>query len=87
VKQTGPEAGDITGDLTMHGVTKPIILQVKLITPLGDDAGAQRSRWTVTTGPIRRRDFNLMFSRSAEAISGIGQEVSVEISIEATRIR
>jgi hypothetical protein len=44
----------------------------------------QRSRWTMTTAAIRRRDFALLFSRSAEAISGIGQEVSVEITIEAT---
>src|SRR5436189_5360051 len=32
VKQTGPQSGDILGDLTMHGVTKPVTLQVKLLT-------------------------------------------------------
>src|SRR5216684_3900311 len=26
VKKTGPQAGDIQGDLTMHGLTKPITL-------------------------------------------------------------
>ena len=31
VKQTGPDAGDILGDFTMHGVTKPITLHVKLL--------------------------------------------------------
>jgi len=24
VKRTGPQSGDIVGDLTMHGVTRPI---------------------------------------------------------------
>jgi polyisoprenoid-binding protein YceI/ribosome-binding protein aMBF1 (putative translation factor) len=85
VKQTGPQTGDIAGDLTMHGVTRPVTLHVKLITPLDGQKAMQRSRWKVTTDPIKRRDFNLMFGRTLEAISGIGQEVSVEITIEAIR--
>jgi polyisoprenoid-binding protein YceI len=85
VKQTGTQSGDILGDLTMHGVTKPIMLHVKLLTPLKDKGVAQRSHWEVTTDPLKRRDFGLMFSRSAEAISGIGQGVTVRIEIEATK--
>lgn len=85
VKQTGPQAGDIAGDLTMHGVTKPITLHVKLITPLKDEASLQRTRWEVTTEPLRRRDFGLMFSKTAETVSGISQEVAIKIEIEATR--
>jgi polyisoprenoid-binding protein YceI len=80
-KQTGAQSGDILGDLTMHGVTKPITLHVKLITPLGDE----HSRWEVTADPIKRRDFGLMFSPSLEAISMIGQEVVPKIDIEAVR--
>jgi polyisoprenoid-binding protein YceI len=34
VKQTGPQSGDILGDLTIHGVTKPVTLHVKQLTPL-----------------------------------------------------
>src|SRR5215813_6020168 len=33
VERTGPQSGDIPGDLTMHGVTKAITLHVKLLTP------------------------------------------------------
>src|SRR5436305_9035166 len=36
VKQTGPQGGDILGDLTIHGVTKPVTLHVKLLTPLNE---------------------------------------------------
>jgi hypothetical protein len=43
------------------------------------------SRWAVTTEPLKRSDFNLVFSRTAEAISGIGQEVTVNLEIEATK--
>lgn len=85
VKQTGSQSGDILGDLTMHGVTKPITLHVKLLTPMRDEASMQRSRWEVTTDPLKRRDFGLMFSSAAEAVSGIGQEVAIRIEIEAVR--
>ena len=81
VKQTGPQAGDILGDLTMHGVTKPITLHVKLLTPPND----KQTRWAVTTDPLKRRDFNLMFAQAAESVSGIGQTVAINIEIEATR--
>jgi len=82
VKQTGPQAGDILGDLTMHGVTRPITLHVKLISSPND---SKQTRWAVTTDPLRRSDFHLMFAQAAEAMSGIGQSVSINIEIEATR--
>jgi polyisoprenoid-binding protein YceI len=82
VKQTGPQSGDILGDLTIHGVTKPITLHVKLLTPLNDTS---RTRWAVTVDPITRRDFNLMFSPGTETVSGISQTVPINIEIEAKR--
>ena len=85
VRQTGQQSGDIFGDLTMHGVTKPITLHVKLVGPISNDT--KETRWAVTTEPLKRRDFNLMFSQSAESISGIGQTVAVNIEIEASRVQ
>jgi len=82
VKRTGPQSGDIFGDLTMHGVTRPITLHVKLLTPINDTS---RTRWTVTTEPITRRDFNLMFAPATEAVSGISQTAGINIEIEAKR--
>src|SRR5438552_737238 len=82
VKQTEQQSGDIAGDLTMHGVTKPIALHVKLLSPAND---TKQTRWTVTTEPLKRRDFNLMFSQGAETVSGISQTVAINIEIEATR--
>jgi polyisoprenoid-binding protein YceI len=80
VKQTGPQSGDILGDLTIHGVTKRVTLHVKLLTPLNDRS---RTRWAITVDPITRRDFNLMFAPATEAVSGISQTVPINIEIEA----
>ena len=82
VKQTGPQSGDILGDLTIHGVTRPITLHVKLLTSVSE---TNRTRWVVTTEPIARRNFNLMFAPAAESISGISQTVAINIEIEAKR--
>jgi polyisoprenoid-binding protein YceI len=73
VKQTGSNVGEITGDLTMRGVTHAIILSVQL----------EGSRWRVTTAPLKRSQFGLVFSKSAETVSMISDEVAVEIEIEA----
>jgi len=81
VKQTGAQEGDIVGDLTMHGVTKPITLHVRLLTSPND----KQTRWAVTTDPLQRRDFKLMFAQAAESVSGISQTVAVNIEIEAAR--
>jgi polyisoprenoid-binding protein YceI len=82
VKRTGPQSGDIVGDLTIHGVTKPVTLHVKLLTPLNEIG---RTRWSVSTDPINRRDFNLTFAPATEAISGISSTVAINIEIEARR--
>jgi polyisoprenoid-binding protein YceI len=82
VKQTGPQAGDILGDLTMRGVTKPVTLHVKLLTSPNE---TKQTRWSVTTDPLKRRDFNLMFAQAAESMSGISQTVAINIEIEAVR--
>jgi polyisoprenoid-binding protein YceI len=84
VKQTGAQSGDIMGDLTLHGVTKPVTLRVKLVTPVSDEA---RTRWEVTTEPLKRRDFGLMFGSATETVSGISQDVAIKIDIEAVKSR
>src|SRR2546430_10085353 len=78
VKQTGPQAGDILGDLTMHGVTRPITLHVKLLTSPNE---TKQTRWSLTTDPLKRRDVNLMFAQATESMSGISQTISINIEM------
>ncbi|MGI8431752.1 MAG: YceI family protein, partial [Chthoniobacterales bacterium] len=79
VKQTAADAGEISGELTMHGVTRPITLRVKVEPAKAAPAG---TRWSVVTKPIQRKEFGLAFSPTAEAVSGVSEEVSPEIEIE-----
>src|SRR4051812_27986895 len=54
VKQTGANSGEIVGDLSMHGVTREITLNVQLVTNPG-------THWRVTTAPLHRSEFGLLF--------------------------
>lgn len=83
VKQTGPASGEISGDFTMHGVTRSITLNVQL---LGDPESAAKNpttRWRVTTAPLKRGDFGI--GKGATGASMIGDDVTVSIEIEASR--
>jgi polyisoprenoid-binding protein YceI len=79
VKQTGAGKGEISGDLTMHGVMRAITLNVQLLST------AEASRWRVATAPLKRSQFGLVFSKSAETVSMIADEVAIDIEIEAKR--
>jgi len=87
VKRTGENSGDIIGDFTMHGVTKPMTLHVKLTTAPSSESLPERTRWIVTADPINRKDFGLMFSSATESISGISSSVTPTIEIEAVRAK
>src|SRR5436853_1958295 len=85
VKQTDENSGEILGDLTIHGVTKPMTLHVKLATPPSSESLPERTRWIVTTDPINRKDFRLMFSSATEAIYGISHHVTPKIESETVK--
>src|SRR6184192_563607 len=87
VKRIGENSGDILGDFTMHGVTKPMTLHVKLATPPNGESLPDRTRWVVTTDSINRKEFNLAFSSATESISGISNNVTPTIEIEAVRAK
>ena len=86
-KQTGANTGEIAGDLTMRGMTRAITLQVQLLSDPAALPKNPASRWRVTSTPIKRTQFGLVFSKSAETVSMIADDVSVDIEVEAQRAK
>jgi len=75
VKPTGPDTADVAGDLTLHGVTKPVVLKVKLH---GAGQNPMSKKTTIgfdVTGSIDRTDYGV--SKYAPLI---GKEVDLMIS-------
>jgi len=83
VKRTGANTGEITGDFTMHGVTRAITLNIQLLGDPASAAKAATTRWRVKTAPLKRSDFGI--GTGATGTSMIGDDVTVDIQIEAVR--
>ena len=59
VKSTGEKTADVTGDLTLHGVTKPIVIKATFNGEGKDPWGGYRAGFEGTTS-IKRSDFGKM---------------------------
>lgn len=80
-KKTGENTFDVAGDLTIHGVTKPVVLKTTLLGfGPGMQPGVQVSGWEATT-TINRRDFGV--NGPAMLGAAVGEDVTITISIEA----
>ena len=75
----------VTGDLTMHGITKAVTLDVEGPTPeIKDIWGSRRIGATATT-TVDRRDFGLVYNRMLEGGGAVvGDQVSITLDIELT---
>jgi len=72
----------VTGDFTMHGVTKPVTFDVEYGGQ--SNMGGPRVGLTATT-KINRKDFGLSFGAIVEAGQvALGEIVTIEIDVEAT---
>lgn len=80
-KKTGDDTYDVTGDLTIKGITKEVVLHVTVLGfGPGMKPGTKVSGWEATT-TLHKSDFNL----AGPAMLGkvLGDEVTVHINIEA----
>lgn len=77
---------ELAGDLTMHGVTRAVTLEVEGPTPeIKDIWGNQRIGATART-TLDRRDFGLVYNRLLEGGGAVvGNDVTISIDLELTR--
>ena len=77
---------DITGDLTLHGITKPVVLHVSGITPEIKDPFGMLRRGATATAVINRQDFSVLWNKSLDGGGVVvGDEITITIDIETTR--
>ncbi|GIU79045.1 MAG: polyisoprenoid-binding protein [Bryobacteraceae bacterium] len=76
----------VTGDLTIHGVTKEVVLQVEGPSPEVRDPWGNLRRGATATTKINRKDFGLTWNAALETGGVVvGEEVSITIDVEAMR--
>lgn len=76
VAVTGPNTGRVTGDLTMHGVTKPVTLDVTFVKGAAGRNGRQQLGFGAT-GVIKRSEWGVNYGLPAS-----GDEVKIQIGAE-----
>ena len=80
------EDGDdwrINGDLTIHGVTKPVTLKTEYEGQAGDPWGGQRVAFSAETR-ISREDWGLTWNQALEAGGWlVGKEIRLKLDVEA----
>jgi polyisoprenoid-binding protein YceI len=82
------EGFEVVGDLTLHGVTKQVVLRLDEVgkAETGMDGKSTHRGFTATT-TIHRKDFGLTWNgtlKSGDAV--LGEDVRIELDIEAVQI-
>lgn len=86
VTAAGEGEWKVTGDLTLHGVTKEVVLNVEGPTAEGKDPFGNVRIGASATTKIKRSDFGLTWNAALET-GGIliGDELKIELEISAIR--
>ena len=81
----GSKKYKLSGDLTMHGVTKPVVFDMEFLGADKDPWGGTRAGFTAKTH-INRKDFGLSWNKTLE--SGgllVGDEVEITLDVEGVQ--
>jgi len=83
IQRTGDGELAVTGDLTMHGVTKQVVFDVEGPTPSGKDPWGNTRVGLSATTKINRKDFGLTWNAALET-GGIlvGEEVTITLDVQ-----
>jgi polyisoprenoid-binding protein YceI len=82
--QGEPGSFRLIGDLTMHGVTREVTLDVEGPTAPLKQGQRERVGASATT-KINRHDWGLTYGRMVEGAAVVGDEITITLDIEATR--
>ncbi len=83
VTKAGADKLKVTGDLTLHGVTKEVVLDVEGPTAESKDPWGHIRRGATATTKINRKDFGLVWNKTLESGGvAVGEEVTITLEIE-----
>jgi polyisoprenoid-binding protein YceI len=85
VERAGEGKLKVTGDLTMRGVTKPVVLDVTGPTGEVKDPWGNLRRGASATATLNRKDWGLVWNKLLEAGPVLGDEVKIEIETEMVK--
>ena len=85
IERTGDDRAAVHGELTIHGVARPVVLDVELSPQVKDPWGGTRTGFTAKTS-ISRKDFGLTWNVVLETGGFVvGDKIEIGIEIEAVK--
>ena len=75
----------VTGDLTLHGVTKPVTLKVDALSPEITDPWSRQRRGLSAVTTINRKDFGMGWNAPAGGGVMLSENVEITLDLEMTR--
>ncbi len=85
VEAAGAGKFKLVGDLTMHGVTKEVALNVDGPSQVLKQPNGGQRVGASATATVNRKDFGLLYNRAIEAGPVVGEEIQIQIDIEANK--
>jgi polyisoprenoid-binding protein YceI len=86
IRQTGDDAFDVTGDLTIRGVTRPVTFKVELEGIVPGMSGTRHAGLSATA-KLTRSDWGLDWNVALEQGGWlVGKEIRLEIAIAADEV-
>jgi polyisoprenoid-binding protein YceI len=83
IEKAGKGKYKVTGDLTMHGVTKPLTLEVEGPTAAVKDMMGRQVRGVSAKGKLSRKEWGLTWNKALEAGSVVvGDEIQIQLDAE-----
>ncbi|MBT1074031.1 YceI family protein [Geobacter grbiciae] len=83
VAKNGKNKLKVTGDLTLHGVTKQVVLDVEGPTKESKDPWGNIRKGATATTKINRKDFGLVWNAALETGGvAVGDEIAITLEIE-----
>jgi polyisoprenoid-binding protein YceI len=83
ITKTGQDSYDVAGDLTIHGVTRPVNLAASYLGAAKDPWGKDRIGFEAET-KINRKDFGLNWNAALETGGFlVGDEVKISLQVQA----
>ena len=85
MKKTGDDTYELSGDLSLHGVTKPVILKAEYGGQMQDFYGQTKAGFEVT-GVIKRKEYGLTWDGVTEAGGVVvSDDVRLIMNIQVTK--
>lgn len=88
VARNGAGKLKVTGNLTLHGVTRPVVLDVEGLAPESKDPMGNLRTGASASAKINRKDFGVVWNKVLETGGvAVGDEVAISIEVELIKAK